>query len=55
MIPNKCNSILDFSLHREALRRYEELAEIFSDKDNYSQTRELLKEVSCAADKERNE
>ncbi|XP_024114126.1 ral guanine nucleotide dissociation stimulator-like 2 isoform X3 [Oryzias melastigma] len=29
---------------REALRRYEELAEIFSDKDNYSQTRELLKE-----------
>ncbi|XP_008429005.1 ral guanine nucleotide dissociation stimulator-like 2 [Poecilia reticulata] len=29
---------------REALRRYEELAEIFSDKDNYSQSRELLKE-----------
>lgn len=29
---------------REALRKYEELSEIFSDKDNYSQTRELLKE-----------
>lgn len=29
---------------REALRRYEELAEIFSDKDNYAQSRELLKE-----------
>ncbi|MED6231636.1 hypothetical protein ATANTOWER_001502 [Ataeniobius toweri] len=29
---------------REALRRYEELAEIFSDKDNYSHSRELLKE-----------
>uniref|UniRef100_A0A3B5KZZ7 Ral guanine nucleotide dissociation stimulator-like 2 n=1 Tax=Xiphophorus couchianus TaxID=32473 RepID=A0A3B5KZZ7_9TELE len=29
----------------EALRRYEELAEIFSDKDNYSQSRELLKEL----------
>ncbi|KAM8825843.1 ral guanine nucleotide dissociation stimulator-like 2 isoform 2-T2 [Synchiropus picturatus] len=29
---------------REALRRYEELSEIFSDKDNYSQSRELLKE-----------
>uniref|UniRef100_A0A146VIX9 Ral guanine nucleotide dissociation stimulator 2-like protein n=1 Tax=Fundulus heteroclitus TaxID=8078 RepID=A0A146VIX9_FUNHE len=29
---------------REALRRYEELAEISSDKDNYSQSRELLKE-----------
>lgn len=29
---------------RESLRRYEELAEIFSDKDNYSQSRELLKE-----------
>ncbi|KAM4580049.1 ral guanine nucleotide dissociation stimulator-like 2 isoform 2-T2 [Odontesthes bonariensis] len=29
---------------REALRRYEELAKIFSDKDNYSQSRELLKE-----------
>ncbi|MEQ2206039.1 hypothetical protein XENOCAPTIV_021482, partial [Xenoophorus captivus] len=28
----------------EALRRYEELAEIFSDKDNYSHSRELLKE-----------
>ncbi|XP_041843295.1 ral guanine nucleotide dissociation stimulator-like 2 isoform X2 [Melanotaenia boesemani] len=29
---------------REALRRYEELSEIFSDKDNYSHSRELLKE-----------
>lgn len=29
---------------RDSLRRYEELAEIFSDKDNYSQSRELLKE-----------
>uniref|UniRef100_A0A3Q4MA08 Ral guanine nucleotide dissociation stimulator-like 2 n=1 Tax=Neolamprologus brichardi TaxID=32507 RepID=A0A3Q4MA08_NEOBR len=29
---------------REALRKYEELSELFSDKDNYSQTRELLKE-----------
>ncbi|XP_037532008.1 ral guanine nucleotide dissociation stimulator-like 2 [Nematolebias whitei] len=29
---------------REALRRYEDLAEIFSDKDNYSHSRELLKE-----------
>ncbi|KAM9309542.1 ral guanine nucleotide dissociation stimulator-like 2 isoform 2-T2 [Pholidichthys leucotaenia] len=29
---------------REALKKYEELSEIFSDKDNYSQTRELLKE-----------
>ncbi|XP_047454246.1 ral guanine nucleotide dissociation stimulator-like 2 isoform X2 [Mugil cephalus] len=29
---------------REALRRYEELSNIFSDKDNYSQSRELLKE-----------
>ncbi|KAM9723585.1 ral guanine nucleotide dissociation stimulator-like 2 isoform 2-T3 [Menidia menidia] len=29
---------------REAVRRYEELAQIFSDKDNYSQSRELLKE-----------
>ncbi|XP_077382125.1 ral guanine nucleotide dissociation stimulator-like 2 isoform X2 [Festucalex cinctus] len=29
---------------REALRKYEELCEIFSDKDNYSQSRELLKE-----------
>lgn len=27
------------------MRRYEELSEIFSDKDNYSQSRELLKEV----------
>ncbi|XP_069571165.1 ral guanine nucleotide dissociation stimulator-like 2 isoform X1 [Brachyistius frenatus] len=31
-------------IDREALRRYEELSEIFSDKDNYSQSRELLKE-----------
>ncbi|XP_042279202.1 ral guanine nucleotide dissociation stimulator-like 2 isoform X1 [Thunnus albacares] len=29
---------------REAIRRYEELSEIFSEKDNYSQSRELLKE-----------
>ncbi|XP_028326788.1 ral guanine nucleotide dissociation stimulator-like 2 isoform X2 [Gouania willdenowi] len=29
---------------REAQRRYEELSEIFSDKDNYAQSRELLKE-----------
>ncbi|XP_070823561.1 ral guanine nucleotide dissociation stimulator-like 2 isoform X1 [Chaetodon trifascialis] len=29
---------------REAVRRYEELSEIFSDKDNYSQSRGLLKE-----------
>nr|XP_015805243.2 ral guanine nucleotide dissociation stimulator-like 2 isoform X1 [Nothobranchius furzeri] len=29
---------------REALRRYEELSEIFSEKDNYSHSRELLKE-----------
>ncbi|XP_038566591.1 ral guanine nucleotide dissociation stimulator-like 2 isoform X1 [Micropterus salmoides] len=29
---------------REAMRRYEELSEIFSDKDNYSHSRELLKE-----------
>ncbi|XP_068558256.1 ral guanine nucleotide dissociation stimulator-like 2 isoform X4 [Cebidichthys violaceus] len=29
---------------REAVRRYEDLSEIFSDKDNYSQSRELLKE-----------
>ncbi|KAJ0066657.1 hypothetical protein NL108_016768 [Boleophthalmus pectinirostris] len=29
---------------RESLKKYEELAEIFSDKDNYSQSRELLKE-----------
>uniref|UniRef100_A0AAX7UJW5 Ral guanine nucleotide dissociation stimulator-like 2 n=1 Tax=Astatotilapia calliptera TaxID=8154 RepID=A0AAX7UJW5_ASTCA len=32
---------------REALRKYEELSEIFSDKDNYSQTRELLKESNA--------
>ncbi|CAN9514207.1 unnamed protein product [Ophioblennius macclurei] len=29
---------------RGTVRRYEELSEIFSDKDNYSQSRELLKE-----------
>uniref|UniRef100_UPI0037E82C64 ral guanine nucleotide dissociation stimulator-like 2 isoform X2 n=1 Tax=Semicossyphus pulcher TaxID=241346 RepID=UPI0037E82C64 len=29
---------------REVIRRYEELSEIFSEKDNYSQSRELLKE-----------
>ncbi|KAM6935878.1 ral guanine nucleotide dissociation stimulator-like 2 isoform 2-T3 [Lycodopsis pacificus] len=29
---------------REVVRRYEDLSEIFSDKDNYSQSRELLKE-----------
>uniref|UniRef100_A0A8C8FIW5 Ral guanine nucleotide dissociation stimulator-like 2 n=1 Tax=Oncorhynchus tshawytscha TaxID=74940 RepID=A0A8C8FIW5_ONCTS len=29
---------------REAVRRYEELSNIFSEKDNYSQSRELLKE-----------
>ncbi|KAM7382997.1 hypothetical protein PAMP_002686 [Pampus punctatissimus] len=29
---------------RETIRRYEELSEIFSEKDNYSQSRELLKE-----------
>ncbi|KAK2909839.1 ral guanine nucleotide dissociation stimulator-like 2 isoform X1 [Channa argus] len=29
---------------REAVRRYEELSEIFSEKDNYSHSRELLKE-----------
>lgn len=29
---------------REAVRRYEELTEIFSEKDNYAQSRELLKE-----------
>uniref|UniRef100_A0A3B4A6P2 Uncharacterized protein n=1 Tax=Periophthalmus magnuspinnatus TaxID=409849 RepID=A0A3B4A6P2_9GOBI len=32
------------SVAEESLRRYEELTEIFSDKDNYSQSRELLKE-----------
>ncbi|KAI4889104.1 hypothetical protein NFI96_018629, partial [Prochilodus magdalenae] len=31
-------------LVREAVKRYEELAYIFSEKDNYSQSRELLKE-----------
>ncbi|TRY82741.1 hypothetical protein DNTS_005496 [Danionella cerebrum] len=30
---------------REAVKRYEELSDIFSEKDNYSQSRELLKEV----------
>lgn len=34
------------------MRRYEDLSEIFSDKDNYSQSRELLKEVSCYPNKE---
>ncbi|XP_061531315.1 ral guanine nucleotide dissociation stimulator-like 2 isoform X2 [Phycodurus eques] len=34
---------------REATRRFEELREIFSDKDNYSQSRELLKEWSVGA------
>ncbi|XP_053183365.1 ral guanine nucleotide dissociation stimulator-like 2 isoform X2 [Scomber japonicus] len=29
---------------RDAIKRYEELSEIFSEKDNYSQSRELLKE-----------
>lgn len=38
--------IVNLSPCREALRRYEDLAEIFSDKDNYSHSRELLKEVS---------
>ncbi|KAM8870771.1 ral guanine nucleotide dissociation stimulator-like 2 isoform 2-T2 [Spinachia spinachia] len=33
---------------REAVRRYEELSDIFSDKDNYSQSRELLKEEGTA-------
>lgn len=42
------------SLDREAVRRYEELSEIFSDKDNYSQSRELLKEVSFWRDKIQN-
>ncbi|XP_039972550.1 ral guanine nucleotide dissociation stimulator-like 2 isoform X2 [Xiphias gladius] len=32
---------------REAMRRYEELSEIFSEKDNYSQSRELLKESNA--------
>lgn len=40
------NTKVFWSLDREAVRRYEELSEIFSDKDNYSQSRELLKEVS---------
>lgn len=43
IINRKPNSLLT---DREAVRRYEELSEIFSDKDNYSQSRELLKEVS---------
>ncbi|XP_034553736.1 ral guanine nucleotide dissociation stimulator-like 2 [Notolabrus celidotus] len=33
---------------REAMKRYEELSEIFSDKDNYAQSRELLKEEGTA-------
>lgn len=37
----------DVLLYREAVRRYEELSDIFSEKDNYSHSRELLKEVSC--------
>lgn len=37
-------------LDRDAVRRYEELSEIFSDKDNYSQSRELLKEVRVCED-----
>uniref|UniRef100_A0A3Q1HFJ1 Ral guanine nucleotide dissociation stimulator-like 2 n=1 Tax=Anabas testudineus TaxID=64144 RepID=A0A3Q1HFJ1_ANATE len=32
---------------REAVRRYEELSEIFSEKDNYSHSRELLKESNA--------
>ena len=35
-----------FDIDREAVRRYEELSAIFSEKDNYSHSRELLKEVS---------
>ncbi|XP_030637546.1 ral guanine nucleotide dissociation stimulator-like 2 [Chanos chanos] len=33
---------------KEAVRRYEELSYIFSEKDNYSQSRELLKEEGTA-------
>uniref|UniRef100_A0A9J8CFT3 Ral guanine nucleotide dissociation stimulator-like 2 n=1 Tax=Cyprinus carpio carpio TaxID=630221 RepID=A0A9J8CFT3_CYPCA len=33
---------------REAVKRYEELSDIFSEKDNYSQSRELLKEVGTS-------
>lgn len=36
----------DLCADREAVKRYEELSDIFSEKDNYSQSRELLKEVS---------
>ena len=39
---------------REAVRRYEELSEIFSDKDNYSQSRVLLKGVSSQPVQEQN-
>lgn len=35
-----------FDNGREAVKRYEELSSIFSERDNYSQSRELLKEVS---------
>uniref|UniRef100_A0AAV2MF91 Ral guanine nucleotide dissociation stimulator-like 2 n=1 Tax=Knipowitschia caucasica TaxID=637954 RepID=A0AAV2MF91_KNICA len=31
-------------MDKESVKKYEELSEIFSDKDNYSQSRELLKE-----------
>ncbi|KAL4646796.1 ral guanine nucleotide dissociation stimulator-like 2 isoform X1 [Arapaima gigas] len=33
---------------REAVKKYKELSNIFSEKDNYSQCRELLKEVSTS-------
>lgn len=33
---------------REAVRRYEELSSIFSERDNYSQSRELLKEETSS-------
>lgn len=46
--------INDPVLDREAVRRYEELSEIFSEKDNYSQSRELLKEVSFPQDQLRS-
>lgn len=42
-----------WSFDREAVRRYEELSEIFSEKDNYSQSRELLKEVRVCHAKNR--
>lgn len=38
--------LLCFDNGREAVKRYEELSSIFSEQDNYSQSRELLKEVS---------